>query len=93
MSDNGNVYLVGDGIVISAHVSMAEKFKSVAKKLGMHRLLPVSTRDFPPCGRPDASETVMVACTVCGRSSPCTEMLADLDGPPYRAYYHPACLK
>jgi len=92
VSDNESVRLVGDGVVISAHASRAEGLERVAKKLGMRRLLPVGARELPPWGRPDASETVTVACMACGRSSPCTEMLADPDGPPYKAYYHPGCI-
>lgn len=87
---NRSVQLVGDGVVITADISRAEQLKGVAKRLGLRRLLPVQETRRPSFSKGQTTQPV-VACAACGRASPCGEMVADLDGPPYKAYYHPGC--
>lgn len=81
-------YMRGDGIEMALAEEHLPRMKALAKSLGLRRLAPVHS---DPSDNRDAEPFIVLECARCHKTGLPHEMLANLDGKPYRSYEHVTC--
>jgi hypothetical protein len=83
-------YLRGTGMELALDSRKLQGMSSFARNSGLRRLLPVDG-DVPVRGKHVTRNEVLLRCTQCGRTGLPHEMLANLDGEPFKSYEHERC--
>lgn len=81
-------YLRGDGVEMVVAEELLPGMEDVAKVLGLRRLAPVHSDPSPDR---DAEGVAVLQCIRCNGTGLPPEMLANLDGEPFKSYEHKRC--